>query len=255
MKILIIEDEEPAANRLQSMIKEVDNETQVLDVIVSIKTAVQWFKNNKAPDLVFLDIQLADGISFEIFKQVEVKSPIIFTTAFDEYAIEAFKVNSVDYLLKPLKKEELSKAMLKFKSLHGTTNVPVDLEELLRTIHNPEQKYKSRFLIRFADQIKKIEVSDIAYFYTQDKINYLKIFSGNSYPIDLNLDSVEKAIDPQKYFRINRQFIVNIESIEQMFAFSKSRVKLKLKPATDIETIVSTDRSPHFKAWLGDDLE
>jgi len=253
MNILIIEDEEPAAKRLQGMIKEIDADAIILDVIVSIKTAVKWLQTNKAPDLIFQDIQLADGISFEIFKHVEVKSPIIFTTAFDEYAIEAFKVNSVDYLLKPLKKDELIKAMNKYKALHTSSNPPIDLEDLIRSIRNPDNNYKSRFLIRFADQIKKIEVSDIAYFYTQDKINYLKIFSGSSYPLDLNLDSVEKAIDPLKYFRINRQFIVNIDSIEQMFAFSKSRVKLKLKPPTEIETIVSTDRSPHFKSWLGDD--
>ena len=253
MKILIIEDEEPAAARLKRMICEIEPEAEILAIIVSIRSAVSWLKSNPAPELIFQDIQLADGTSFEIFNQVDVQAPIIFTTAFDEFAIQAFKVNSIDYLLKPLKKEELAKAINKYKKIKLSATQPPDLEELIATLKGSEKKYKSRFLIRYADHIKKIDISEVAYFYTQDKINYLKTFSGQSYPIDFNLDTIEKTMNPEKYFRINRQFIIGIDSIEQMFSFSKSRVKIKLKPAVDIETIVSTDRSPHFKAWLGDE--
>ncbi|TAH42026.1 MAG: response regulator transcription factor [Bacteroidetes bacterium] len=253
MNILIIEDEEPAAARLKRMILEIEPEARIAAVIVSIRSAVSWLKTNPAPALIFQDIQLADGISFEIFNQVDVQSPIIFTTAFDEYAIQAFKVNSIDYLLKPLKKEDLIKAINKFKKLKNSATTPPDLEDLIATLKGAEKKYKSRFLIRYADHIKKVDINEVAYFYTQDKINYLRTTAGQSYPIEYNLDTIEKTMDPEKYFRINRQFIIGIDSIEQMFAFSKSRVKIKLKPSIDIETIVSTDRSPHFKAWLGDE--
>ncbi len=253
MNILIIEDEEPAAARLKRMILEIEPEANILAVIVSIRSAVNWLKTNPAPELIFQDIQLADGTSFEIFNQVEVQSPIIFITAFDEYAIQAFKVNSIDYLLKPLKKEDLSRAINKFKKIKSSATAAPDLEELIATLRSSEKKYKSRFLIRYADHIKKIDITDVAYFYTQDKINYLRTLAGQTYPIDFNLDTIEKTINPEKFFRINRQFIIGIDSIEQMFAFSKSRVKIMLKPPINIETIVSTDRSPHFKAWLGDE--
>lgn len=253
MKILIIEDEAPAANRLRGMLEDIDPEVKILDIIVSINSAVKWFQNNPPPDLILQDIQLADGISFEIYKKVEIFSPVIFVTAFDEYAIQAFKLNSIDYLLKPLKKEELVKAINKYKRLAKALTVPTDMDDLLRSLRYSEKKYKNRFLIRFAEHIKKVDVSDIAYFYTQDKINFLRTFAGQAYPIDNNLDFVEKAIDPEIFFRINRQFIINIDSIEQMYSFSKSRVKISLKPPIAMETIVSTDRSPHFKTWLGDE--
>ncbi len=253
MNILIIEDEEPAAQRIKRMIEELEPDAHIQEVIVSIRSAVKWFKENTAPDLIFQDIQLADGLSFEIFNQVNIQTPVIFTTAFDEYAIQAFKVNSIDYLLKPIKKEELTRAYNKFKKLLSSNTPPLaDMEDLIESLRQPSKKYKSRFLIRFGEHIKKINISEIAYFYTQDKINFLRTFTGHSYPLDLNLDNLEKALDPEMYFRINRQFIISIDSIEQMYAFSKSRVKIKLKPAMDIETIVSTDRSPGFKAWLGD---
>lgn len=253
MNILIIEDEEPAAKRLQRMLEEIEPKAKIPDVIVSIRSAVKWLKNNPAPDLIFQDIQLADGNCFEIYKQIDVNSPVIFITAYNDFAIQAFKVNSIDYLLKPLKKDDLAKAYAKFQRLKNNQNNLPDLVDLVQSLQGPEVKYKSRFLIRYGEHIKKVDIKDIAYFYTQNKINYLKTFSGVSYPIDHNLDTIEKSTDPKKFFRINRQFILNIDSIEQMFSFSKSRVKIKLKPASDIETIVSTDRSPHFKAWLSDE--
>jgi DNA-binding LytR/AlgR family response regulator len=253
MNILIIEDESPAAQRLQRMIEELEPTSKIIGVIVSIRSAVKWFNENEAPDLILQDIQLADGLSFEIFNQVKIKTPVIFTTAFDEYAIQAFKVNSIDYLLKPIKKDDLASALKKYKSLQSDGKQIPDLEDLLESLKKPEKKFKSRFLIRFGEHIKKVEIKDVAYFYTQDKINYLRTYAGQSYPLDINLDMLEKTLDPEKYFRINRQFIISIDSIEQMFAYSKSRVKIRLKPNIDIETIVSTERSPHFKAWLGDE--
>jgi len=254
MKILIVEDEEPAAARLKKLLLEIEPNAEVLETIVSVKSAVKWFRQHPMPDLVLLDIHLADGQSFEIFKHVEITSPVIFITAFDEYAIQAFKVNSVDYLLKPVKKDELGEALKKFHKLHSTkSKSSVDFEKLLETLKTPKPEFKKRFIIRFGDHIKAIDTSSIAYFFTEDKINFLRTDDNKTFPLDFNLDKLETLLDPEKFFRINRQFIISIHSIDQMFAFSKSRVKIKLKPAIEEDTIVSTERSSAFKEWLGGD--
>ncbi|MBL0259213.1 MAG: response regulator transcription factor [Bacteroidetes bacterium] len=252
MKILIIEDEEPAALRLKKILNELEPDALILDVIVSVRSAVEWLKNNAAPDLILLDINLADGSSFEIFKMVEVKTPVIFITAYDEYAIQAFKVTSVDYLLKPIKKEELNEAFKKFKSIynqHNKSSVP-DFEKLLETLRQPQQEYKKRFLIRFGEHIKAVDAESVAYFYTEEKINFIRTLDNHTYHVDYNLDKLEEMLDPARFFRINRQFIISIDSIDQMFSFSKSRVKINLKPPINLDTIVSTERSPLFKEWL-----
>ena len=248
MKILIIEDEEPAAERLTNIIREIDSSAEIIDSIASVKSAVRWFKENAMPDLLVTDINLADGSSFEIFKEIKVTCPVIFTTAYDQYAIEAFKVNSIDYILKPVKKEELKIAFDKFRNLQ--VNSLPDINTMISKLMSGKKEYQKRIIIRYGDNIKLVEVKDVAYFYTEDKINYLCTFSNTRYPIDFNLDEVEHLVDPQEFFRINRQFIVNIISIEKMLAWSKSRVKLMLKPVCKIETIVSTERSPLFKEWL-----
>lgn len=251
-KVLIIEDEEPAAGRLIKLLHEIQPEIKVLDVIVSVKSAVEWFHHNEMPDLILLDIHLADGQSFEIFKQAEITAPVIFITAYDEYAIQAFKVNSVDYLLKPIKKEELETALKKFHKLHSTkTKSITDFSKLIETLKEPKSDFKKRFIIRYGDHIKAIETKDISYFFTQDKINFLRTLDNKTYPVDYNLDKLETMLDPAVFIRINRQFIISIHSIDQMFAFSKSRVKVKLKPPTEEDTIVSTERSSAFKEWLG----
>ncbi len=247
MRILIIEDEELAAERLARMIHELEPKAQIIDTLCSVNAALKWFSENKMPDLVFMDINLADGSSFEIFKGVNITCPVIFVTAFDQYAIAAFKVNSIDYLLKPLKKEELKAAIEKFKRLKpASTDMNLAIQQLI----DSRKEYQKRIIIRFGENIKMVDVKDIAYFYTEDKINYLCTHQSLRYPVDFNLDELEQLLSPKEFFRINRQFIVSITSIEKMLAWSKSRVKLVLKPASDIETIVSTDRSPHFKEWL-----
>lgn len=246
MKALVIEDEQPAADRLIRMIREIHPDVIILEVLPSVKAAVDWFKKHVQPDLVFMDINLADGSSFEIFKSVKVTCPIIFITAFDEYAIEAFKVNSIDYILKPVKKEHLQQALNKYAERKS----PPDLETLVSMLSGAKKDFQKRFVIRFGDTIRMIDVKDIAFFYTENKANYLCTHHELRYPVDVNLDEIEKLTDPAEFFRINRQVIVNISAIEKMLAWSKSRVKLVLKPSCDLETIVSTDRSPHFKEWL-----
>jgi DNA-binding LytR/AlgR family response regulator len=248
MNILIIEDEELAAERLSKIVSEIVPEARIADSLPTVKSSVKWFETHPMPDLILMDINLADGSSFEIFKKIKVTAPVIFITAYDQYAIDAFKVNSIDYILKPVKKESLKAAMDKYLELKSGASY--NMAQLLLQMMGNKKDYQKRIIIRFGENIKMIEVKDVAYFYTEDKINYLCTHSGLRYPIDFNLDELENLVDPSEFFRINRQVIVNITSIEKMLAWSKSRVKLILKPATDMETIVSTDRSPHFKEWL-----
>ncbi len=252
LRILILEDEEPAAKRLLKMIKEADPEVELLGSIASVSAAIKWFKENDPPDLIFSDIQLADGTSFDIFKEVKFLCPVIFVTAFDQYAIEAFKLNSIDYLLKPLKKDELLVAINKFKKTRQTGSPSFDINKLLQAYNSKNLAYKTRFIVRYGEHIKTIRTDEIAYFYTEDKVNFLTTHEGKRFAIDFNLDSLETQLDPKLFFRINRQFIVSIGSITEMFAYTKGRVLIKLKPAAKQETIVSTERSADFKIWLDD---
>ena len=248
MKIVIIEDEEPAAERLTKLILELEPTAEVINHIASVDAAVKWLTENAMPDLLIMDINLADGSSFQIFKKIKMTCPIIFATAYDQYAVEAFKVNSIDYILKPVKKEELRTAFDKFRRLKGSAMT--DINQLISQLTSNKKEYQKRIIIRYGENIKMVEVKEVSYFYTEDKINYLCTFGNMRFPIDFNLDEVEKLVDPNDFFRINRQFIVSIASIEKMLAWSKSRVKLILKPNMEAETIVSTERSPLFKEWL-----
>jgi two-component system, LytTR family, response regulator LytT len=249
-KIVILEDEEPALKRLFKLVKELLPDVQLMASLSTVAEAKQWFEENETPDLVFSDIQLSDGVSFEIFKHLKPSFPVIFVTAFDQYAIEAFKVNSIDYLLKPVKKEELSVAIEKFER----TRTPVlpSFDKLLEAYSSQGHAYKKRFVIKYGEHIKTISVEEIAYFYTEDKVNFLVTFEGRRFAIDFNLDNLENLLNPAIFFRINRQFIISITSISEMFAYTKSRVLIKLSPPTKHETVVSTERSASFKSWLGD---
>ena len=254
INILIIEDEEPAANRLKKMVTEIEPGAHVLDNIVSISSGITWFKENASPQLIFSDIQLSDGLSFEIFKNVDVQCPVIFITAYDQYAIDAFKVNSIDYLLKPIKKDDLQAALDKFKKLtNGAASPTLDINKVIEVFSAPKTEYKTRFIVRYGEHIKTIKIEEVAYFYTEDKINFLTTNEGRRYAIDYNLDNLESMLDPKTFFRINRQFIISIQSINEMFSYSKSRVLVKLNPVAKHETIVSTERSGDFKSWLGDE--
>jgi DNA-binding LytR/AlgR family response regulator len=255
LHILILEDEEPATKRLQKLLYELEPEAKVMAHIVSVSSAITWFNQNPVPDLVFCDIQLSDGLSFEIFHKVEVTSPVIFITAFDQYAIEAFKVNSIDYLLKPVKKDDLRTALDKFKKLkEANKNASVDFNKLLESFNVSKAGYKTRFIVRYGEHIKTIKTEDIAYFNTENKINFLTTYEPRRFTTDYNLDSLEAILDPKIFFRINRQYIISIKAINEMFSYSKSRVLIKLKPQPRDETIVSTERSGDFKLWLGDEV-
>lgn len=249
MNVLIIEDEAVAANRLEKQLAEIAPEIAVLAKIGSIKEAVKWLSVNNA-DLIFLDIQLSDGISFSIFEQVSVETPIIFTTAYDQYSIKAFELNSISYLLKPIRKKDLMESLQKFKKLKSAFSI--DFERLLSEMKGEKPEYKKRFVIQIGTKIKMVETTETAFFYAMGKSVFLRTFDGRSYPIDFSLDKLENQIDPAQFFRINRKYIVNIDAIDSMVAWSRSRIKLNLKPEADdeMDTIVSVDRSPDFKAWL-----
>ncbi len=249
MNILIIEDEEPASSRLEKLLRDIEPSVNILEVIVSVKSAIKFFKENKCPDLVLIDIQLADGISFDIFKEVKVDCPLIFTTAFNQYALDAFKLNSIDYLLKPVKKDELAAAIMKFKK-QEIQKPGVNMNELLEFFNTKKNEYQKRLIVRFGEQIKAIDIENVVYFFVENKITYLYTKNKLQYPVDHNLDELEKIIDPQIFFRINRQFIVNINAIEKMVTYSKARVKITLNPPSPQETVVSAERSADFKIWL-----
>ncbi len=248
MKILIIEDEPAAARRLQKLLLEIDPEFVILGVLSSIEASVDWLTNNNSPDLILMDIHLADGSSFEIFEKVSIQAPVIFATAYDEYALKAFKVSAIDYLLKPLKQNELEQAIQK---VAVKTKIPDTGEDLIQKLEEAGFIRKAkRLLIRMGQTIKLIDLDQVAYFYSKDKVSFAVLPGNKRYPMDQSLDQIEHMVDPLHFFRINRQFIVKMESIDEMITYSKSRVKLKLNPITEEDTIVSKERSPEFKKWL-----
>ena len=249
MKVLIVEDEGIAAEKLEQMLHEVDPEIQVVGKTGSVKETVEWLQQNSA-DLIFLDIQLSDGISFSIFDQVAINTPVILTTAYDQYAIKAFELNSISYLLKPIRKSDLADSIQKFRNLKSAFGI--DFDVLLAQIQGRQPEFKKRFLIQIGEKIKKTEITEVAYFYVMDKGCYLRTFGGNNYPVDYTLDKLETMVDPTVFFRINRKYLVNMDAISNMLAYSRGRVKLELKPRADDEfdTVVSIDRSAGFKKWL-----
>jgi len=249
MKALIIEDEKLAAERLEELIEEIDSSIEIAAKLTSIAQSVKWLKKNK-PDLIFLDIQLEDGISFSIFDQIKVNVPVIFTTAYDQYAIKAFKLNSIDYLLKPIKKSELDESLQKYKNLKLASLT--DFEEIIKSIQNKEVSNKKRFLIQYGQKIKKVEAGEIAYFYALEKSVFLTTFQNNIYPVDYTLDALQEIIDPEKFFRINRKMIIGFDSIKNMIPYSRSRIKIDLSPAPpkEIEALVSVERAASFKEWM-----
>ena len=248
MKVVIIEDETLAAERLEKMLKESVLDITIVAEITSVESSVAWLKENSV-DLIFLDIQLTDGLSFSIFDGIEVKTPIIFTTAYDQYAIKAFELNSISYLLKPIKKRDLENSLQKYQSLKSAYSI--DFEALLSTIKG-KGEYKKRFLVQIADKYKKVETGDIAYFFALEKSVFFRTTERQTYPLDITLDQVEKVIDPELFFRINRKYIVNINAISNMISWSKRRIKVELRPAVDdnVDTIVSMERYSEFKKWL-----
>ena len=250
MNVIIIEDEKPAARRLNRML-----ETQGVKVNImlhSVEEAVNWFNNNEHPDLIFLDIQLSDGLSFEIFDKVEVKSAIIFTTAYDEYALQAFKLNSIDYLLKPIDDEELITAVNKYNGLkESTQNIQINFDDIKKLLVNPiEREYKKRFSIKVGQHLKLVTVDEIECFYSENKGTYAYTNNGRSHLLDITLEGLESELSPQKFFRISRKFYINIDAIKDIIDYTNSRLQIKLNNFNEQEIIVSRERVKDFKDWL-----
>ncbi|MGD8782153.1 MAG: LytTR family DNA-binding domain-containing protein [Ignavibacteria bacterium] len=253
MKVLIIEDELPAAKRLKSVLKEVDPSIEIIDIIDSISRAVKRIEAGQQPDIIFMDIQLSDGLSFEIFKRVEIKCPVIFTTAFDEYAIQAFKVNSIDYLLKPIEAVHLRNSLKKYEELKKQFSAESEtgyLKKFLETITQNKKIFKTRFLVKSGQSFIRMGAEECAYFFLENKLTYLVHFNGKKHLVDFTLDELEKQLDPQIFCRANRQFIVNIESIISVHYFFRGKLKLRLKPETSESIIVSREKAPLFKKWM-----
>ena len=249
MNVLIIEDEDLAAERLERMLNEIDPEVNVRAKIRSVKEAINWLKEHTV-DLIFIDIQLSDGLSFSIFDEIHISTPLVFTTAYDQYAIRAFQHNSISYLLKPIRKKELKESLGKFERFRSAFSI--DFETISSIYQGDKPAYKKRFLISIGEKLKKIEVTDIAYFYAMDKSVFCRTFENKALPIDQSLDALEELLDPEIFFRINRKYFVNMNAIEQMIAWSRSRIKLELNPPVKDEegAIVSISRSSDFKKWM-----
>lgn len=253
MKILIVEDEELAVKKLQKTLAAVDDTAEVVGTAECIKSAVEWLQNNPAPDLILMDIELSDGQSFEIFNLIEVKSPVIFTTSYDEFALKAFKVNSVDYLLKPVQKEELQAALNKFKKLKDDSKSDLNIESLVKELQQKLQpkEFRKRFLVKHAQKLVSIEITDIAYFYSDGRLNFFKTTDNKKFVVDYTMDELEEMLDPERYFRISRSFYVSIDSVDKIDDYFGNRLILSLKPAVDKESLVSREKVTEFKKWMG----
>ena len=253
MKILIVEDEELAAKKLQKILVAVDPSVMVAGVTDSIKTTVEWLQENPQPDLILMDIELSDGQSFEIFNLTEVKSPVIFTTSYDEFALKAFKVNSLDYLLKPVQKDELEVALKKFHKLKGSQQSDMNIDQLVKELQSKLKpvSYRKRFLVKHAQKLISMEVGDIAYFYSDGRLNFFKTTDNKKFVVDYTMDELEEMLDPERYFRISRSFYVSINSVDKIDDYFGNRLILALKPAVDKEALVSREKVTEFKNWLG----
>jgi len=252
MQILILEDEEQALSRLQKIILKVVPDAIIVGAITSIEGTIKWFQQNPVPELIFMDIQLADGNSFQLFNKITITCPVIFTTAYENYALQAFKVNSVDYLLKPIDENDVKRAVDKLKLLQNSRSFVVDYSEILNSIQQPKKNYKDRFIIKLGDTIKSLRIADIAYFYTENKSNFVCTNEAKRFPIDFNLDQIELMLNPKNFFRINRQFIIGHHAIEEMRAHTRSRIIVKLTPPSKLDTVVAIDRAHDFRNWLSE---
>lgn len=250
MNVIIIEDEKPAARRLSRLLEELDVKVSVM--LHSVEESINWFQNNQHPDLIFLDIQLSDGLSFEIFEEIEVRSAIIFTTAYDEYALQAFKLNSIDYLLKPIDDEELEVAVKKFRSLTPEPQkLVLDFEDIKKLLVNPlEREYKKRFTVRVGQHLKIINADDVECFYSENKGTYAATSDGRNYLLDTTLENLETELEPKIFFRVSRKFYININQIKDIISYTNSRLQIKLNHFSEQEIIVSRERVRDFKLWL-----
>lgn len=251
MNIIIIEDEKPAARLLQRKVEKLG--LQITTLLHSVEESIHWFQNNAHPDLIFLDIQLSDGLSFEIFENIEINSAVIFTTAYDEYALRAFKLNSIDYLLKPIDEEELETAVNKFKARNSSApSLSLDFEMIKKMLVNPiDRTFKKRFTIKMGQQLKMINIDEVECFFSENKGTYLHTFENRNYLLDSTLEQLETELDPQNFFRVSRKFIIPMKGIKEIQLHSNSRLKVILPSYKEDEVIVSREKVTDFKNWLG----
>ena len=250
LKTIIIEDEKPAARLLQRKLEKIKIKVDIL--LHSVEEAIEWFTENEHPDLIFLDIQLSDGLSFEIFDKVEIKSAIIFTTAYDEFALRAFKLNSIDYLLKPIDEDDLQLAVSKYKErLPKKEKLQLDFEAIRKMLENPfEKEFKKRFTVKIGQHLKVISVEEVECFFSENKGTYIHTFDNRNYLIESTLEILEQELDPNKFYRISRKFIIPITAIKEIVLFSNSRLKVILPSYNDEDVVVSREKVCHFKEWI-----
>ncbi|MBC7605379.1 MAG: response regulator transcription factor [Burkholderiales bacterium] len=251
MKTIIIEDEKPAARLLQRKLEKLQIQVDVM--LHSVEEALNWFSKNEHPDLIFLDIQLSDGLSFEIFERIEIKSAVIFTTAYDEYALKAFKLNSIDYLLKPIDEADLTIAVSKYKDrLPKQETLQFDFNQIKKMLLNPfEKSYKKRFTISIGQHLKVISTEEIECFFSENKGTYIHTFDNRNYLIEATLEVLQQELDPLEFFRVSRKFIIPLKSIKEIVRFSNSRLKVVLPSYRDDEVVVSREKVNDFKNWIG----
>lgn len=253
MEVLIIEDEQLGVEKLSRLLLSIDSSIKIVGNTRSIRSSVEWLLQHEHPDIILMDIELTDGQSFEIFNHVTIKSMVIFTTSYDEYALKAFKVNSVDYLLKPIKKEELKNALDKYqqwqqKFSSSTLNVEQLIHELKQ--HQPKS-FRSRFLVKIGQKLLSVETRDIAYFYAEERLSYFITWNKQRYIVDYTIEDLKQMLDPQEFYRANRAFILHIKSIAKIHNYFNGKLKLELQPPTDKEVLISREKAMEFKEWLG----
>ena len=253
MNIFIIEDEPLAVQKITKLLIDVEPNTIIAGTADGIESSVEWLQSNPVPDLILVDIELCDGQSFEIFNLIDVQSPVIFTTSYDEYAIQAFRVNSVDYLLKPIKRNDLSRALQKYERFNYQQSTPIDISKLVKELkkQNTPREFRSRFLVKQGQKLIPIDVDEIAYFFSEDSVSFFVNFQQVKYISDYSLEEIEQMLDPNLFFRISRQFIVGIKSIVQIHNYFNGKLKLELKPMNEREITVSRERVSDFKVWMG----
>lgn len=253
---LIIEDEGLASERLSKLLLEADPKINIIDTLDSIESAINWFNQNNQPDLIFLDIQLADGLSFQIFEYIRIKSPVIFTTAYDEYALKAFELHSIDYLLKPIKIEELKNSIKKYKSIkeyYSDEELDSKIKNALSSFRYETKTYKNRFLVYKGDSLIPVQVNEIAYFFAEEKVVFLVTFAGTKFIINYSLDKLEEMTDPKMFYRASRQYLISSESIKKVHNYFNYKLKVDVIPLTDKDIIISRAKVVEFKKWLTED--
>lgn len=260
MNVLLVEDEELAVRKLRKLLVDVDPSLSIQGVTTSIEDSVLWLQNHPTPDLIFMDIELADGQSFEIFEQVDIRSRVIFTTSYDEYALQAFRVNSIDYLLKPIQKEDLQRSLKKLRDLTASgeslalmpvAEQPLNIEKLLRELQQNQKEYRKRFLVKQGQKLLSVEVGEILYFFTDERFSFFRTRAGQKFLVDYTLDELADSLDPVQFFRPNRGLIISHGAVEQIQPYFGNRLALTLRPAYDKEALVSREKVSDFKKWMG----